>query len=284
MSRKQRRYWEQAIFKGLMRLSLLTVLAILGLILYTIIQRGLKAMSWEMISQAPEGGFYLGGGGGVLNAILGSLYLGIGATALALLLGVPIVFYLHSYAQGSRIGEWLRLILDVLWGIPSIVYGIFGFTIMLTFGIRASLLGGILTLALLEIPILVRGMDEVVRMIPKELRESTYALGLTKFESMMVLLRQAFPGLITAVLLAFGRGIGDAASVLFTAGYTDYLPGSLSQPVASLPLAIFFQLSSPFPSVQARAYASALILIVVVLSISLLARLSSRLLNRYVVR
>jgi phosphate transport system permease protein len=100
-------------------------------------------------------------------------------------------------------------------------------------------------------------MDEVMRLVPRDLKEATYAMGTTRLELATIVMRQTMPGLVTAVLLAFGRGIGDAAAVLFTAGYTDRIPQSLSSPVASLPLSIFFQLSSPFPSVQARACFSA---------------------------
>ncbi len=110
------------------------------------------------------------------------------------------------------------------------------------------------------------------------------AMGTTRLELLWVLLRQAVPGLFTAVLLAFSRAIGDAASVLFTAGYTDSLPDSLLRPVASLPLAVFFQLGTPFPEVQARAHASALVLTAIILFISLLAHLSMTRIGRNVVR
>ncbi len=284
MNRRRRRHWEEAFFKGLMRLTLFVVLGMLALIIYTVVHRGIDAMSWDMLTQTSKGGYYLGGEGGILNAIAGSLYLAAGATLLALLAGLPVVFYLNAYVGRSRVADAIRMVFDVLWGIPSIVYGAFGFTLMLMVGLRASLLGGILTLALVELPILVRTMDEVMRLIPPELTESTYAMGATRLELTRILLRQTFPGLITAVLLAFGRGIGDAAAVLFTAGYTDHMPQSLSRPVASLPLAIFFQLSSPFQTVQERAYASALVLTVMVLTISLLTRFSLRMLGRNVIR
>ena len=279
----QRRHWEEAVFKGLMRLTLFVVLGMLGLIVFTIVRKGFRAMSLEMLTQTSTGGYYLGGEGGILNAIAGSLYLAAGGTLLALLAGLPVVFYLHAYMGRSRLADGIRVVFDVLWGIPSIVYGAFGFTLMLMMGMRASLLGGILTLALVELPILVRTMDEVMRLVPRELAEATYAMGATRLELAGILLRQTVPGLITAILLAFGRGIGDAAAVLFTAGYTDHMPQSLSRPVASLPLAIFFQLSSPFESVQQRAYASALVLTTLVLLISLLTRLSLRVMGRYVI-
>ncbi len=284
MTRKQRRHLEAWFFTWLMRLSALGAVGVLGLILAVIVWRGVGALSWEMISQPPQGGFYLGGGGGILNAILGSIYLASGATSLALGLAVPVVFYLHTYAASRRQRHAVRLALDILWGIPSIVYGAFGFALMVWLGLRASLLAGIITLALVVLPILARTLDEVVAMAPQSLRAVTLALGTTRFEWMGVLLRQTVPGLITAVLLAFGRGIGDAASVLFTAGYTDRMPDSLLRPTASLPLAVFFQLSTPFPEVQARAYASALVLTVLIFVISLLAHLSLARLGRHVIR
>ncbi len=285
MSRNQRRHLEEHLFKFIMRAALFVTLGMLAVILFTVVRKGIGAMSWSMISEVSTGGSYLGEAeGGILNAILGSLYLAGGATALALLVGLPVALYLHTYMGQSKWAGYIRLVFDILWGIPSIVYGVFGFTLMLLIGMRASLLAGILTLALVELPILVRTIDEVLRMVPSELSEITYALGTTRLELMGILTRQSLPGLITAILLAFGRGIGDAAAVLFTAGYTDSMPDSLMRPVASLPLAIFFQLSSPFPSVQARAYASALVLTILVLVISLLTRLSMRTLSKHVVR
>jgi phosphate transport system permease protein len=284
MNHLERRRLEEKLFVWLMRLCLFGVVAVLGAIVLTITLKGVRALDWGMITRTSAGGYYLGGEGGVLNAIAGSFYLAVGGTAAALCLALPVVIYLHAYAGRSRVAGWVRLALDVLWGIPSIVYGAFGFTVMLLIGLRASLLGGIAVLALVELPIMARTMDEVFQMIPCELREATQALGATRREMAVVLLRQAVPGLTTAVLLGFGRGIGDAAAVLFTAGYTDHMPTSLLRPVASLPLAVFFQLSTPFPDVQARAYASALILMSMVLGISLLARLSVRLLSRYTVR
>jgi phosphate transport system permease protein len=173
----------------------------------------------------------------------------------------------------------------VLWGTPSIVYGAFGFVVMVYFGLRASLLGGIIVLTLLMLPIMVRSMEEVIRTIPLELKEISYALGTTKIETTIaVVLRQALPGIVTAVLLAFGRGIGDAASILFTAGYTDYIPQSLFDPVASLPLAVFFQIGTPIPEVQERAYASALLLLIIVLLVSIISRLVSHRFSKNIVR
>jgi phosphate transport system permease protein len=276
---------EEGFFKVLMIGSMVIVLSILLLILGTIIWKGLPALDIAMVTQTPKGGYYLGKEGGILNAILGSLCLVGGATILALVMSLPIAIYLHLFADRSRIVDLVRLALDVLWGVPSIVYGAFGFIILLWLGMRASLLGGIITLALLELPILTRGMDEAIAMVPGALKEASYALGSTRLEtSLKVMVRQAAPGLLTAILIAFGRGIGDAASVLFTAGYTDRLPGSLFRPVASLPLAVFFQLSTPVVAVQERAYASALILTFIILALSLISRRLAGRLTQHVVR
>ncbi len=281
----KRHQLEENFFKVLMALSFLLVAGSLGFLLLTIIIKGLPALSWAMLSQTPKGGFYLGKEGGILNAIVGSLYLAGGATVLALVLSLPIALYLETYAKRSRWTGLIRLSLDILWGIPSIVYGAFGFTLMLAVGLRASLLAGIITLALLELPIMTRAMDEVIRMMPHEQEQASYALGATRLETaFQVVFRQMMPGIVTAVLLAFGRGIGDAASVLFTAGYTDRIPNSLLRPTASLPLAVYFQLSTPFPEVQRRAYASAMVLTVIVLLISLGSRFVASRLSRYSVK
>ena len=129
---------------------------------------------------------------------------------------------------------------------------------------------------------MILAMDEVLRTVQLGLLESAYALGMTRTEvAYSVLLRQAMGGIATAVLLAFGRGIGDTASVLFTAGYTDYIPTGLLKPTATLPLSTFFQLSSPIPEVQNRAYSAAVVLTVIVLLSSVSARAISRRLKRH---
>jgi phosphate transport system permease protein len=281
----KRRHIIESLVRIVMILSFLAVAGSLGLILWTIISRGLPALTWEMVTQTPKGGFYMGKAGGVLNAILGSLYLASGGTLLALLFSLPIALYLQTYLETSAWGRYVRLALDVLWGIPSIVYGAFGFTLMIALGLRASLLAGILVLALVELPIMTRAMDEVVRRMPRDLEQAALALGSTRLEvSLRVVTRQMLPGIVTAVLLAFGRGIGDAASVLFTAGYTDRLPTSLLRPTASLPLAVLFQLSTPYPEVRERGYASALILTIIVLLVSFGSRWISARLNKYTIR
>src|SRR5512147_2643235 len=281
----QPRHLIETFMKLLMQVALVIVAGALGLILWTIISRGFPSLTWSMVSQIPKGGYYMGKEGGILNAIIGSAYLASGGTLLAILLSLPIALYLKAYIGESKWGEYVRLSLDVLWGIPSIVYGAFGFALMILFGMRASLLAGIIVLALIELPIMTRAMDEVIRRMPVDLEHAALALGSTKFEvALRVVTRQMLPGITTAILLGFGRGIGDAASVLFTAGYTDRIPTSLLRPTASLPLAVFFQLGSPFPEVQKRGYAAALILTIIVLAVSLGSRWLSARLNKYTIK
>ena len=194
------------------------------------------------------------------------------STVLGLAVSIPVVFYLNVYLKkNSKRGSFARLAYDVLFGIPSIVYGAFAFTIMIYLGLKTSLAGGIIVITLLIIPIFIRSMDEIARELPQDMLNASYSLGATRYETIKVVVRQIAPGIATATL--FGRAIGDAAAVLFTAGYTDNIPTSLGQPAATLPLAVFFQLSSPIPAVQERAYAAALILTIIVLILSILGRI-----------
>lgn len=281
-----RRRLEEALFRVLMGVSTAIVVGSLLLIVGVVVVRGLPALSLDMITKAPEGGYYLGGGGGVLNAIVGSLLLAAGATVLAALVGLPAALYLNLYSsRRSRFAAAVRMALDVLCGVPSIVYGAFGFALMLVLGLKASLLGGILAVSLLILPAMIRSIDEIIRLIPDELMEASYSVGATRLETALkVVIRQVTPGLISALLLAFGRGIGDAASVFFTAGFTDRITCSLLEPVATLPLAIFFQLGTPLPEVQERAYASALILTLIILALSLAARFLASRYDRHTVK
>jgi len=265
--------YEEIFFKGLMITSASIIIAVLLFILGTVIYKGFPSLTWDMVTKLPGGGFYLGKEGGVLNAIIGSVYIVAGSLVLSMFLSIPVVMFINFYlSKNSLFANITRFSFDILFGIPSIVYGAFGFALMVYMGIRASLLGGIITVAMLIMPIMMRSLDEVVRLLPRDLPDALLSLGATKFEMVKVIIRQILPGLITAILLAVGRGIGDAATVLFTAGYTDNIPVSLSQPAATLPLSIFFQLGSPVEEVQNRAYASAVILTVIILLLSFSAR------------
>jgi phosphate transport system permease protein len=269
---------EERFFRVLMFCSTSLIVAALLLLIISILIEGLPAVTWEMISQTPRGGFYFGKEGGILNAIIGSVYLAVGATFLAFIIGLPVSLFMNIHlVKHKKIVNTIRFFLDLLWGVPSIVYGAFGFAIMVYLGLKTSLLAGIITVTLFIIPIMVRGMDEVLKTVPRGLLEAALSLGSTKSETAYyVFFKQCIPGIITSILLSFGRAIGDAASVLFTTGFTDHIPTSLNQSTATLPLSIFFLLSSPIPEVQDRAYASAVVLTVIVLLISVLARFFSK--------
>ena len=268
------KFIEEKAMKAVMWITTLLVFLFVGSILYTIVKNGWNAMSWDMISSLPGGGFYIGKEGGLLNAIVGSLYIVGASTVLGLVVSIPVVFYLNVYLKkNSKRGAFARLAYDVLFGIPSIVYGAFAFTLMIYLGLKTSLGGGIIVITLLIIPIFIRSMDEIARELPQDILNASYSLGATRYETIKVVVRQIAPGIATATLLSVGRAIGDAAAVLFTAGYTDNIPVSLGQPAATLPLAVFFQLSSPIPAVQERAYAAALILTFIVLILSILGRI-----------
>lgn len=267
------KHLEEFVVKLLMAVSLLAVFGFVAGIVWTIFRRGWECISWEMVSSLPGGGFYIGKSGGFLNAIVGSVYIVTASTLLGLVVSIPVVFYLNVFMKSdSRFAYVARLAYDVLFGIPSIVYGAFAFTIMIWLGLRTSLLGGILVTTLLIIPILIRSMDEVAKNFPRDLLDASYSLGATRLETMGIVLRQIAPGIATATLLSVGRAIGDAAGVMFTAGFSDSIPTSFSQPAATLPLSIFFQLSAPQAEVQNRAYAAALVLTIIVLVISLAGR------------
>jgi phosphate transport system permease protein len=273
---------EEYFFRVLMILSSLVIVGSLFSILFVIIYKGMGSLNWDMVSRVPEGGFYIGKEGGILNAIVGSLYIAGGATVLALFVSIPIVLYINTYLpKDSRFAGFARTSFDILFGIPSIVYGAFGFTIMVFLGLKTSLLAGIITVTLLVLPIMVRTMDEITRLVPRELNDAVYSLGATRWETSKVILRQVAPGILTAILLSFARGMGDAACVLFTAGYTDSIPTSLGAPAATLPLAIFFQLSSPIAEVQQRAYAATLVLTIIILFISILSRIINITLSKH---
>jgi phosphate transport system permease protein len=267
------KYLEEKIAKVVMIGSSVIILLVLFHIIGTIFVKGLPALSLDMATKLPGGGFYLGKEGGVLNAIIGSVYIIAGSLFISLFLSVPLVMYINFYLpKKSTLSATVRFALDILFSVPSIVYGAFGFALMVYLGIRASLIGGILAVSMLIMPIMMRSFDEVARMTNSDLPHALLSLGATKLEMVKVILRQLMPGLLTSVLLSIGRGIGDAATVLFTAGYTDNIPSSLSQPAATLPLSIFFQLGSPVEEVQNRAYASAIILTVIILILSFSAR------------
>lgn len=273
---KRRRHIEEIIMKGFMILSLVAIPALSLSMIATVFVRGWGVLSWDMVTSLPGGGFYIGKEGGFLNAIVGSIYITGISAILGLIISIPVVFYINVWLKPtSKLAKIARLVFDVLFGVPSIVYGAFGFSLMIYFGIKASLGGGIIAITLLIIPIFIRSMDEVTCRIPRDILVAAYSLGASKADVIGVVLRQIAPGIATATLLSIGRAIGDAAAVMFTAGFSDNIPSTFSQAAATLPLSIFFQLSAPQLAVQDRAYAAAVVLTIIVLVLSIGGRLIS---------
>lgn len=282
----RRRFIEEKFFLLLMRFSTTLIAFTLALIVFTIFKTGIGHISWEMISSVPSGGYYLGQSGGILNAITGSFLLASLSTIAALLLALPIALYFNFFRlRRHKLKNFMRFFFNVFSGVPSIVFGAATFTVMMFLGVRASLLAAIFAVTLLILPALVRNLDEIFILLPRELIESGFALGITRLELMKkIVLRQSMSGIWTALLLTFGRAISDAAAVLLTGGFSDNIPTSLNSPVATLPLAIFFQLGSPLEKVRGRAYGAALVLTIMLLLISVLSRLIARRFAKFTIK
>lgn len=266
---KNSKFIEEKVVKALMWVSVSLVILVVASIICTIFVKGFGSLSWDMVTKVPGRNWNTTDDGGFINAIWGSIIVVAPATLIAMVVSIPVVFYMNLYRRRSN---WLsyvaRLAYDVLYGIPSIVYGAFAFMIMVMVGMRASVLGGIIVSTLLIIPMFIRNGDEISKSVPDDMIDAAYSLGATKWETLKVVVRQVLPGMATATLLAVGKAIGDAAAVMFTAGFSDSMASSLSSPTATLPLAIFnwVTMPDPFPG---RAYAAAQVLTVIVLILSL---------------
>ncbi len=265
----KRKHRQEKIMKAVMAGAVALVLVTVASIILTIVIKGLPGLSWEMVSSAPGKDWNTANDGGFLNAITGSLWIVIPSAILGAAVSVPAVFYMTMYHRRSSTFSYIgRLCYDILYGIPSIVYGAFAFMVMVAVGMRASVLGGIIVTTMLIIPIMVRSGDEIARNVPDDLVDAAYSLGATKWETLKIVLRFVLPGMMTAFLLAVGKAVGDAAAVMFTAGFSDNIARDLSSPTATLPLAIFNWVAMPAPFPQ-RAYTAALVLTIIVLALSL---------------
>ncbi len=271
------KYVKEFIFKVLMLLSVGIVIASLLIVVGINIVKGGSVILKEptLIFKAPGPRYLLGGEGGILHAILGSLYMVVPSTCIAGVLGYLIALFLQIDYMERKYANKIRVLFDVLWGVPSILYGVFILNVLILVRNRGSLLAAIITLALLQLPIITRYMDEALRAVPDGLRESTYSLGATRLETALVTVKYALPGMIAGVLLGMGRAVGDAASVIFTAGAGNSMPKGLLQSATSLPILIFQQANSYYPSVREHAYAASFVLIVIIIIFNFLSRFSA---------
>ncbi len=271
VAHKNRRKAINVVMLGLTAVATLLVVSPLIWILGYVIREGLPAITSKFLTQLPTP---VGvPGGGIVNALLGSLMtVGLGAL-IAAPIGVLAGFYAASHPD-APLGVALRFGTDVISGVPSIVMGIFAYTLIVLPQRHFSAFSGGAVLAFIMLPIIIRTTEEMLRLVPGSLREGSLALGATEWKtSLSVVLPAALNGVITGVMLAVARAAGEAAPMLFTAFGNPFMNSNYSQPVATLPHTIFVYAISPYPDWHAKAWATALVLIVLILMINIVARL-----------
>ena len=245
--------------------SIAIVIIILGIILWDIISNGIGAISWEFLTGSPRD---LGRDGGIFPAIIGTFYLAIGAIIIALPIGVFSAIYLTEYTKEGKITKIIRMGADLLNGTPSIVFGLFGFAfLVLALGWGRCLLAGQITLAFMILPTIIRTTEEAIKSVPKSIREASYALGATKWQTVRrVVLPPSLPGILTGAILGIGRAAGETAPIMFTAVIfsSRFLPTSVLNPVMALPYHLYI-LSTTVPNSKAQQYGTALVLLIVVI-------------------
>ncbi|ELY66019.1 PstA family ABC transporter permease [Natronococcus jeotgali] len=269
------RYTEQRLFGLLARASAALVLAVLALVVGVTLYRGGRVFVTDpAVALTPPGSRYmLDGGGGFFHAVLGSIYIVVPATVVASILAISTAIYLQSDYSSERTSDVINMFLNVLWGTPPIVYGVFVLTLIIAAGAQTSLIFGTVAIAIFQYPIMTRYADEALRSAPDTVREASYGLGATRFETARMTVRAALPGVIAGIIMGFARGIGDAATVLFTAGRSTQMPGGPFDSATTLPILIFEQASSFNAEVRSHAYAASFVLIVAVLGLILVSKL-----------
>jgi phosphate transport system permease protein len=246
----------------------------LGVILFDIFSKGLSSLSWGFISENPKDGMTTGG---ILPAILGTLWLTMITTVFAVPFGVSCAVYLNEYAKPSTLTTIIRASIRNLSGIPSIIYGLFGLALFVQgFHLGTSVLSAGLTLGLLSLPYIITTTEEALKRIPNSMREATLALGATQFETIRdVVLPKALPGILTGVILTLSRAAGETAPILFT-GVAYYISGmttSLNQEFMALPYHLYMLSTQhhAIERVRPLAYGTAVVLILLVFTLNIIA-------------
>ena len=268
------RYVKQTIFFGVVRLSQLIIsVALLGILGY-IFFHGFRAVTWDFLTLPPTDSMTRGG---IMPAIVGTLYLTVGAIAVALPLGVVSAVYLTEYAKQGR---WIRIIrigVNCLAGVPSVVFGLFGlgfFVVYLKFG--SSIIAGSLTLGILILPTIIGASEEALKAVPQTFREGSLALGVSKWSTIArIVLPPALPGILTGSILGIGRAAGETAPIMFTAAafFTAALPKSIFDEVMALPYHIYVLATAGTNIEMTRPiqYGTVMVLVSIVLGIDLIA-------------
>ncbi|MEA2336837.1 MAG: phosphate transport system permease protein [Thermoanaerobaculia bacterium] len=266
------------IFETLCALAVVVALIPLAMILFYVIKEGFGALNLDFFTHMPKPVGETGGG--MANAIVGTLIL-IGLAALfAVPIGCICGIHLSEY-PGTKFSSVVRFAADVLNGVPSIVVGIFAYGIVVLPVKRFSAIAGGVALGLLMIPIVVRTTEELLRLVPGGLREGALALGATRGRAVFsVIVPAALPGILTGILVALARVAGETAPLLFTAFNNRFWSTSLTQPIASLTVQVFTYAISPYDDWHRQAWAGAFLLVMMILALSILARLAVRRLER----
>jgi phosphate transport system permease protein len=266
------RYLVQRFGYGLLiAVSILTVIPILWIVGYILVQ-GAPAISWEFLTGFPSNGMREGG---ILPAIVGTLYLAIGTAIFSVPLGIAASIYLAEYATENRLTRLIRIAIINLAGIPSVVYGLFGlglFVLFLQFG--TSILAGSLTLSIMTLPVIISTAEEALRAVPQSFRVVSISLGATKWQTIRkIVLHEAQPGILTGVILGLERAVGETAPILFTvaAFFLPRLPTSPMDETMALPYHLYV-ISTQVPGMPIEIqYGTALVLLTFVLSMHALA-------------
>jgi len=253
-------------------LATLLIVAPVGMIIVIIIQKGLPAINWQFLSDIPRQGMRAGG---IFPAIVGTVYLVLGAIAFALPIGLLAAIYLSEYARDNLLNRLIKLAIVNLAGVPSVVYGLFGlalFVVFFKFG--ASILSGSLTLGIMILPIIITTSREALESVPYSFREVSLSLGASKWQTIRsVVLPNAIPGILTGTILGLSRAAGETAPILFTvaAFYLPQLPKSIFDQAMALPYHLYV-ISTQVPNVDEKIrYATALVLLTLVLFMNLVA-------------
>ena len=258
---------------GLTAVCTVTAVGILLIILSYITLQGIGAISLRFLVESPKP---VGEGGGIGNAVLGSLVLLLLSSAIGLPIGIAIGIYLSEFGNG-RFGSLLRFVVDTLTGIPSIVTGVFVYTIIVLPMKHFSALAGGVALALIMIPIVARTTEEMIKLVPHSLREGALALGAPQWRvTLGVVLPAAASGIATGAMLAIARISGETAPLLFTAFGSRFFSHYLDEPIASLTVQIYNYAISPYDEWHAQAWAATLVLMALILSIKVIVRILTR--------
>jgi phosphate transport system permease protein len=258
----------------------LTLLALvpLFLVLYYLLREGLGAFSWSFFTTDPTGRF-IGDPGGIRSAIIGTLIIVGMATAFAVPLGIGVALYLVEYGKQSRFANTVRYFVDVMTGVPSVMFGLFIYIVLVIAQIGGTFTAwkGSIALGLLMLPVVARASEVVLNLVPDALRESALALGAPRWRVVFrIVLPTALPGLVTGSMLAVARAAGETAPLLFTAAFVYGLSTDVGQRMNSLPIQIYNDVGQAQDRLVERAWGAALTLVLMILLVTLVARLVQR--------